>query len=182
MCDGESLLLGHTNDQGIGRLRSHARTRSSPEDLSDFQGANLSDEGTGDSPELPRSAHAYHQKHAFLESIGTHTTNPRDAYSGSASDEFTCSDGENEDGGAGVGEEFHDPFSGDDDDTNDLGIYASPPRSPRAARSSLSATSRSPPWSSTRCFSPTGAASLSVCMKPWGTSTSPARSGNPTRS
>ena len=131
MCDGESLLLGHTNDQGIGRLRSHARTRSSPEDLSDFQGVNLSDEGTRDSPELPESAHAYHQKHASLESVGTHTTNPRDAYSGSASDEFTCSDGENEDGGSGGGEEFHDPFSGDDDDTNDLGIYASPPPAPR---------------------------------------------------
>jgi len=133
MCDGESLLLGHTNDQGIGRLRSHARTRSSPEDLSDFQGVNLSDEGTRDSPELPESAHAYHQKHASLESVGTHTTNPRDAYSGSASDEFTCSDGENEDGGSGGGEEFHDPFSGDDDDTNDLGIYASPPPLPEGS-------------------------------------------------
>lgn len=133
MCDGDSLLLGHANDPTFESLRSHARTQSSPEDLSHLQAASLSVGGARGSLEPPSSANSYHQKRTSLESVSTHTTNPRDTYSGSASDEFTGSDGENGDGGARGEEQLHEPFSGDDDDTNDLGIYASPPPLPEGS-------------------------------------------------
>ena len=129
-------------------LRSHARTVSSPEELAAMQAvngsANVPHGGAGGSPDMHRSAPSHHQKHASLDSIGSHNVSG-DGFSGSVSDEFTGSDAEHglraeeedeEDEGEGEEEEeerLHEPFSGEEDDANNLGIYASPPPLPEGS-------------------------------------------------
>ena len=123
-------------------LRSHARTHSSPEELVAMQAAKVPHGGAGDSPDMHRSAPSHHQKHASLDSIGSHNVSG-DGFSGSVSDEFTGSDAEHglraeevdeEDEGEEEEEErLHEPFSGEEDDANNLGIYASPPPLPEGS-------------------------------------------------